>query len=620
MSARPFLGARRGKFGAREASPRAPSAPPPCQVSPPRVSTAANQTPEEALPYPALSLAETHRRLTAPGAPFEMVEAEIRGERQRVWKHAPPTLREVFLLGRSFGERTFLVHEGERATFEAFARASVCFARELQAMGLTKGDRVAIAMRNLPEWPVAFFGAILIGAIAVPINAWSTGPEMQYVLKDSGARVAVADAERFERLKPLVADCPDLRVVLVSRATALLDHPQAESWERLIGGAADWAGLPAFDMPSVELAPDDDATIFYTSGTTGKPKGALGTHRNVCSTLFARPYGMAAASLRRGEAPAAPDPQAAQKSALLSVPYFHVTGCMSTLIPMLAAGMKLVTMRRWDVVEALKVIERERVNGVGGVPTIAWQLIEHPDFAKYDTSSLEGFSYGGAPAAADLVRRLKLAAPASQLATAWGMTETSAPFTIVLGEDYETHPLTCGYALPVGDMRIVDANGRDLPVGEAGELWVRGPMVVKGYWNQPEATEQTFGGGWLRTGDIARLDEEGFCYIVDRAKDMLIRGGENIYCVEVENALAAHPDVVDAAVVGRPHRELGEEPVAVVTLKPGSTLTEAALRAFAAERIAGFKVPVRVIVRQEMLPRNANGKILKRDLRQLFVG
>ena len=571
------------------------------------------------MPYPALSLAEAHRRLTAPGSPFEMAEADIRGERQRIWKNTPPTLREVFAVGRAFGDKTFLVYEGERASFEAFARAAVCCARELQALGVGKGDRVAIAMRNVPEWPVAFFGTILIGAVAVPINAWSAGPEMHYVLEDSGARVAVVDAERFERLKPHIGQCPDLRVVLVSRATTPLDHPQAESWERLIGRTGDWAGLPVFDLPAVELGPDDDATIFYTSGTTGKPKGALGTHRNVCSTLFARPYGMAVAALRRGEAPPAPDPQAPQKSALLSVPFFHVTGCISTMIPMLAAGMKLVTMRRWDVVEALKLIERERINGAGGVPTIAWQLIEHPDFAKYDTSSLEGFSYGGAPAAADLVRRLKVAAPASQLATAWGMTETSAPFTIVLGEDYETHPTTCGYALPVGDMRIVGPNGDDRPLGEAGELWVRGPMVVKGYWHNGQATEQTFGGGWLRTGDIARLDEEGFCYIVDRAKDMLIRGGENIYCVEVENALAAHPDVVDAAVVGRPHRELGEEPVAVVTLKPGSALTEASLRAFAAERIAGFKTPVRIIMQEEMLPRNANGKILKRELRKLFV-
>jgi long-chain acyl-CoA synthetase len=571
------------------------------------------------LPYPAIPLAEAHAKLTAPGARFELTEAEIGGERRKIWKNAPPTLREVLLVGRSFADKTFLVHEGERAAFEAFARAAIMFAHELQAAGVGKGDRVAIGMRNLPEWPVAFFGAVLVGAIAVPLNAWSTGPELEYMLADSGARLAVLDAERFERLKPHLNACPALRLVLVSRAEGPLAHAKAESWQALIGATADWANLPALDLPQVDLFPDDDATIFYTSGTTGRPKGALGTHRNVCSTLFARPYGLAAAALRRGEEPPAPDPQAPQKSTLLSVPYFHVTGCMSTLIPCLAAGMKLATMRRWDAGEALKLIERERLNGCGGVPTIAWQLIEHPDFAKYDTSSLEGFSYGGAPAAADLVRRLKGAVPASQLATAWGMTETSAPFTIVIGEDYETRPTTCGYATPVGEMRIVGPEGKDMPLGEAGELWVRGPMVVKGYWGNPEATQATFGGGWLRTGDIARLDEEGFCYIVDRAKDMLIRGGENIYCVEVENALAAHPSVVDAAVVGRPHVELGEEPVAVVTVKPGAELTEEALRAFALQRIAAFKAPVRIIMQSEMLPRNANGKILKRELRKMFV-
>jgi long-chain acyl-CoA synthetase len=570
------------------------------------------------MPYPAMPLSAVHAMLTAPGSMLEVVEADVLGQRQRVWKNAPPTMREIFLAGRAHGAKDFLVYEDERATFEALARASVVFAHELQKKGVAKGDRVAIAMRNLPEWPVAFFGAMLAGAVVVPLNAWSTGPELQYMLEDCGAVVAVVDPERFDRLAPHLAACPDLRTLYISR----LETPPAGAlrFEDVVGTTAAWAALPVLDLPAVALAPDDDATIFYTSGTTGRPKGALGTHRNACSTLFARAYGKAAASLRRGEAPAPADPNAPQESTLLSVPFFHVTGCFSTMIPAFFAGVKIVTMRRWDAGEALKLIERERINGAGGVPTIAWQLIEHPDFEKYDTSSLVNFSYGGAPAPADLVRRLRGAKPASALATAWGMTETSAPFTIVIGEDYEAHPTTCGYALPVGDIRIVGADGLDKPNGEAGELWVRGPMVVKGYWRKPEATEQTFGGGWLRTGDIAKMDDEGFCYIVDRAKDMLIRGGENIYCVEVENALAAHPDVIDAAVVGRPHTVLGEEPVAVVTLKAGSGLSEAALRGFAGERLAAFKVPVNILIRQEMLPRNANGKIMKRDLRKLFAG
>ena len=569
------------------------------------------------MPYPAMPLSEVHARLTAPGSPFEVVEDEILGRRQRLWKNAPPTLREIFLAGRSHADKTFLVHEDERATFEALARASIVFAHELMKLGVQKGDRVAIATRNLPEWPAAFFGTLLAGGVAVPLNAWSTGPELQYMLSDSGAGVLVVDPERYDRVAPHLPELPVLRHVFVSRVEKAPEG--ARRLEDVIGATADWPALPALDLPGVAPAPDDDATIFYTSGTTGKPKGALGTHRNAASTLFARAYGRAAAALRRGEAPPVADPDAPQESTLLSVPYFHVTGCFSTLIPAFFAGVKIVTMRRWDALEALKLIERERINGAGGVPTIAWQLIEHPDFAKYDTSSLHSFSYGGAPAPADLVRRIKGAKPASALATAWGMTETSAPFTIVIGEDYEAHPTSCGYAMPVGDVRIVGADGLDKATGEAGEIWVRGPMVVKGYWNKAQETEQTFGGGWLRTGDIGKLDDEGFVYIVDRAKDMLIRGGENIYCVEVENALAAHPDVVDAAVVGRPHKELGEEPVAVVTLKAGSRLSEAQLRAFAGERIAAFKVPVSVLLREEMLPRNANGKILKRELRQLFV-
>ncbi len=486
-------------------------------------------------------------------------------------------------------------------------------------MGVGKGDRVAIGMRNLPEWPVAFFATILVGGIAVPLNAWSAEPELIYVLNDSGARLAVLDAERFERLGSRLDACNDLRLSLVSRAVGPLGHPRAETLETLIGRTADWARLPEFEAARRRSRARRRRDLVLH---LGHHRQAEGRHRHASQCLFdlVRPvlrHRRGGAATRRGTARArSPAPQ---KSVLLSVPYFHVTGCMSTMIPCLAAGMKLVTMRRWNSGEALQVIERERINSCGGVPTIAWQLIEHPDFAKYDTSSLEGFSYGGAPAPGDLVRRLKASVPASRLSTAWGMTETSAPFTIVVGEDYETHPTSCGYAMPIGELRIVGPNGEDMAVGETGELWARGAMVVKGYWRNPEATAQTFGGGWLRTGDIARLDEEGFCYIVDRAKDMLIRGGENIYCVEVENALAAHPDVVDAAVVGRPHRELGEEPVAVVTIKAGARLSEAELRAFVLQRIAAFKAPVEIVLQEEMLPRNANGKILKRELRKLFA-
>jgi long-chain acyl-CoA synthetase len=569
--------------------------------------------------FPAISIREAYARLTGPGAPFEIESREIAGIPLRVWKNAPPTLREAFAAGRAHGDKTFLVHGEDRVSFEAFARAALAVAAILHDLGVHKGDRVAIVMRNLPEWPVAFFGAILIGAIATPLNAWGTGPELEYGLTDSGAKVAFVDRERLVRLFSHLHACPALQRVFVCGEGEEVAHPLVRKLEDLIGQPNDWARLPDQALPSADLRPEDDATLFYTSGTTGKPKGALGTHRNSCTTILARPFAAAFAQLRRGEAPPAPSPNAAQKATLLAVPYFHTTGCQAVLIPSFVAGTKIVTMRKWDPELALRLIERERINSAGGVPTIAWQLIEHPRLANYDLSSLDGFTYGGAPAPGELVRRIKAKFPKAAPGTAWGMTETSATFTHHTTEDYELRPDSCGLPLPVCDMKIVGEDGRERRVGETGELQVRGPSVVKGYWGRPEETRQTFVDGWLHTGDIGKLDEEGFLTLVDRAKDMLIRGGENIYCIEVENALYEHPAVVDAAVVGIAHRMLGEEPGAIVTLKPGAHADEAELRAFVAERLAAFKVPVKIIFRHEILPRNPNGKILKSELRPLFA-
>jgi len=277
-----------------------------------------------------------------------------------------------------------------------------------------------------------------------------------------------------------------------------------------------------------------------------------------------------------------------------------------------------VLMHRWDAENAMRLIERERCTHAGGVPTVAWQLIEHPARSKYDLSSLQAVAYGGAPAASELVRRIKQAFPHASPGFGWGMTETCAPFTTHQAEDYLNRPESCGPAVPVCDMRIVGSAGETLPPGEVGELWAKGPNVVKGYWNKPEETAQTFVDGWLKTGDLAKLDEEGFCYIVDRKKDMLIRGGENIYSIEVEEALYSHPAVMDAALVAIPHRTLDEEPGAVVTLKLGAEASEAELREFVAARLAAFKVPVKIVFWPEPLPRNASGKILKGELKRLF--
>jgi long-chain acyl-CoA synthetase len=567
-----------------------------------------------------MSIAEAHALLTAPGMPFEMETLSIRGLTTRVWKNAPPTLRAEAEAAKAFGkERIFLVYEDERVSFDAFHRAVAAFAAELVRAGVKPGDRVALVMRNLPEWPVVFYAGVSLGAILAPLNAWWTGPELEYGVADSGSKVLVADAERYNRIKDHLHNCPSVERVYVARASEEIAHPQVVALEEAIGGPATWAELPDAEIPPAAVQPDDPATIFYTSGTTGKPKGALASHRNITSNVMAAGIGAARAFLRRGEQPPAPDPGAPQRSILLSVPFFHATGCFSILSPTLVSGGKIVMMYKWEPIRAFELIERERITMAGGVPTIAWQLIEHPARANFDLSSLESVAYGGAPSAPELVRKIVETFPRSQPGQGWGMTETSAAVTGNSAEDYENRPDSCGPAVPVCDLKIVGPDGATLPVGEVGELWARGPNIVIGYWNKPEATAQTFVEGWVKTGDLARLDAEGFCYIIDRAKDMLIRGGENIYCVEVENVLYEHPAVMDAAVVGIPHKTLGEEPGAVVTLKVGADLDERALKAFVAERIAAFKVPVRIVFQRETLPRNANGKVLKNELKKIFA-
>jgi len=572
--------------------------------------------------WPVLSIAEAHARLTAPGQRYEMEEMEIRGVLQRVWKNAPPTLRDIFLNARAFGPREFLVYEDDRATYEAFARAAITLARQLQADGVRKGDRVAVILRNLPEWPVAFYAGVLAGAIVTPLNGWWTGPELEYGLADSGTRIVIVDDERLERITPLLAGLADLERIYVARLPEGVEATgRVRRLETVIGPVNSWKDLPDLALPDVDIAPDDDATILYTSGTTGRPKGALGTHRNMTANVLTSGIAAARNFLRAGQPLPESDPhKLPQRSSLLVVPLFHATGLSATLGPTMNAGGKIVLMRRWEAEQAMQIIERERIDATGGVPTIAWQLIEHPARAKYDLSSLVSVSYGGAPSAPELVRRIVEVFPGSAPGNGWGMTETTATFTGHTGKDYEARPDSAGPAAPVGDMQIRDPGDgvTRLPVGEVGELWVKGPQVVKLYWNKPEATAETFQDGWLRTGDLARLDEEGFLFIVDRAKDMLIRGGENIYCVEVENVLYDHPDVMDAALVGVPHRTLGEEPAAVVHLKPGGTAGEAELRQWVRERLAAFKVPVEVRFWPEPLPRNANGKILKTELKSEF--
>jgi acyl-CoA synthetase (AMP-forming)/AMP-acid ligase II len=571
---------------------------------------------EGAIPagWPAMSLAQVEAALCAPGAKFEMDHAVIDGVNTRVWKNAPANLALLAQAGRAHGDATFLIYEDERVSFAAWFRAVATLAQHLRGLGVAKGDRVALAMRNLPEWPVAFFAVVSLGAICVPLNAWWTGQELAYGLTNSGAKVLICDEERMERILPHRPDLPGLEHTIVSRCA----EPPAgvRQLESVIGAPAAWASLPERDLPAETILPDDPATILYTSGTTGLPKGALGTHRNFASNILSSGYAAARAVLRRGDA--LPEPE--RKVLLTVIPLFHATACSATLMGAIAAGHTMIFMYKWDPVKAFQIIEREKVNATGGVPTIAWQMIEHPDRTKYDLSSLESIGYGGAPSAPELVRKIYEVFGALP-GNGWGMTETTATVTTHSAEDYLNRPTSCGPAVAVADLEIrnPDDGVTVLPAGQVGELWARGPMIVKGYWQNPEASAATFVNGWVRTGDLAYLDDEGFCFIVDRAKDMVLRGGENIYSSEVENALYEHPAVMDAAIVGIPHRTLGEEPAAVVHLSPGTQASERELQDWVAARLAAFKVPVRILFMAETLPRNANGKILKKDLKALFA-
>jgi long-chain acyl-CoA synthetase len=597
------------------------------------------EQPDRSAGAPIPTLAEATATLTAPGQGFEMEDLTIRGIPTRTWKLAPATLRSILELSSTHGDNDFLVYEDERVTFAEHFRIVAGLGRALvERFGIEKGDRVAIAMRNLPEWVMAFWASIAVGAVVVPLNAWWTGAELAYGLSDSGSSVVFVDEERQARILPHLAEVPQLRSMIVcceepdpgggrraaqgSRVDRVASGPLA-----VIPFAELTSDVPeGVTLPEVSIEPDDDATIFYTSGTTGRPKGAVGTHRNSVSNLMNLFFVSTVGTLRRRGA--AGEAGGTQNANLLSVPLFHATGCHAVLVTNTAAGGKLVMMHHFDPERALELIERERITIFGGVPAMVMQVIDSPNFEKRDTSSVRSISYGGAPCPPDLVRRITEHFPAGAPGNGYGLTETSAMTTMNAGDDYVRKPDSVGPPAPVCDVAVVpeDYEGAEPPPDQAmdpertGELWIKGPNVVRGYWNRPEDTAASFTRGWLHTGDVARIDEEGFVHIVDRAKDMIIRGGENVYCVEVEAALFEHPAVADCAVIGVPHAVLGEEVGAVIVLRPGEDVGADELSRFVGERLAAFNVPSRFWFRADPLPRNPAGKVLKRDLRTELLG
>ena len=554
-------------------------------------------------------LAQARGELTGPGGAFEIVTTVVNGVPVRAYRHALPDVRALWRSTLAFAERTYLVYEGERLSYaEAHARVDA-IAAWLAAGGVQPGDRVAIAMRNYPEWLLIYWACVSCGIAVVGMNAWWTPEEMAYGLADAAPKILFLDAERLARYRGIAEPPAGLKLVGVRLA-------QSESGPE--------PGVTPFDeviadggtMPDVAIDPDADACIFYTSGTTGFPKGAQLTHRGCITNLFNMLYAGAstarAVELATGVSPpAAPPPPVV----LLTTPLFHVTANNCGAYATTAAGGTIVLMYRWDAGEALRIIAKERVTSIGGVPVMARELINHPDFATTDVSSLTAMSGGGAQVPPDLVHKIEDKVASARPSTGYGMTETCGIITSVSGDFFVDKPDSAGPAMPAYEAKCVDDAGNEVPPGEVGELWVRGAAVIKGYINRPEATAAAITDGWLHTGDVARIDEHGFIYIVDRKKDMVLRGGENVYCAEVEAAIYRHPAVAECCVFGVPDQRLGEEVGVAVVLKPGEALDKADLRQFLGSLIASYKVPRYIWFMAEALPRNASGKFLRRELR-----
>ena len=544
--------------------------------------------------------------LTAPGAPFELVVQEVRGAPLKVFKNAPPNVRAIWLSTAAFADRTYLVFENERITYAEAHILVASIANWLHAHGVKRGDRVAIAMRNFPEWMLIYWACVSVGVTVVGMNAWWTAEEMSYGFKDAQPKVAFVDPERMARIAERPEMIEGISLVAV-RAPATAGYV---AWSDVIatGGT----------MPVAEIDPDDDACIFYTSGTTGFPKGAQLTHRGCVANLFNMMFsGQAQALATQRATGVAPDPNAPVPVpiALLTTPLFHVTANNCGAYATTAAGGTIVLMYKWDAGEALRIIEAEKVTSMSGVPTMAREVLTHPDFASRDTSSLLSLGGGGAQVPPDLVHKIDAQVKTARPNTGYGMTETCGIITAIAADFFVDRPDSAGPAMPAFEARCVDDDGNTVPLGQVGELWVRGSPVIKGYINRPEATAETITDGWLHTGDIARMDEDGFIYIVDRKKDMVLRGGENIYCAEVEANLYRHPAVAECSAFGVPDERLGEEVGVAIVLRPGHSATPDELREHCASIAAKHKTPRYIWIREEALPRNASGKFLKRELR-----
>jgi long-chain acyl-CoA synthetase len=545
-----------------------------------------------------LTREQARAELIAPGADYEIENRQLYGQQIRSFKNGPHTLRDLFNDNRS--DLDFFVYDEERYSFQqAYDRASQIAQLLQNEYDIQKGDRVAISMRNYPEWVFSFMAVTSIGAVAVAMNALWTTEEMEYGLTDSGAKVLIADAERFERIQPVL--------VKLSLTMLTVRCDEGTSLESAL------ASQPA-TMPTVDVSPEDMATILYTSGSTGHPKGAVSCHLNILSAL--KSWELDQITALRMSGAEIPTPEF-QPAGLMAVPLFHATGSHAVFLSSFRSQRKLVAMYKWDPALAAELIEKEKISSFVAPAAMTGDLLNTARSTDRDLSSLQTVGGGGAPRAPEQVKNIAKSFSKALPNTGWGMTETNAIGCGIGGEDYLNHPGSSGRGSAVLDLKIVNEAGEEMPAGERGELLVRGASVIEGYWQRPDANASTFDNGWLRTGDVAYIDEEGYVYIVDRIKDLVIRGGENIGCAEVEAGLLAHASIMEASVYAVPDERLGEEVGA--TIYAEAAINEKELVEFLQQHIAKFKIPRYLIQSDKPLPRIASGKIDKRLIREAAV-